>query len=161
MTDLLLITSAIAALSTGLVAGAFLTFSDFVMRSLAAAEPAAGIQSMQNINREVFKTVFMVLLLGMAVLSPMIAGYAAFALAGPAAAWLIAGGVLYFVGTFLVTAAFNVPRNQRLDRMDYLEADTAVYWKRYVREWTIWNSVRTVASLLAAVCYFAAFAQLA
>ena len=45
--------------ATGLVAGVFLTFSDFVMRSLRAAEPAAGMDAMQWINRVVYRSVFM------------------------------------------------------------------------------------------------------
>ena len=62
--------------ASAIVAGVFLTFSDFVMQSLAAANPAGGIQSMQIINRKVFKTVFMVLLLGMSALSPALISYA-------------------------------------------------------------------------------------
>ena len=53
------------AMATGLVAGVFLTFSDFVMKSLFAAEPAAGTEAMQIINRKVYNSIFMVLLIGM------------------------------------------------------------------------------------------------
>lgn len=38
----------------GLVAGVFLTFSDFVMRSLGAVTPASGIAAIQSINRRVY-----------------------------------------------------------------------------------------------------------
>ena len=41
-----------------LLAGVFLSFSDFVMRSLAATQPAGGIEAMQQINRKVFRTLF-------------------------------------------------------------------------------------------------------
>ena len=64
------------AVACALVAGVFLTFSDFVMRSLAGAKTAAGIESMQVINREVYRSVFIVLLLGMAAVSPLLIGYA-------------------------------------------------------------------------------------
>ena len=37
---------AAASVAAGLVAGVFLTFSDFVMRSLGAAAPAAGMEAM-------------------------------------------------------------------------------------------------------------------
>ena len=71
-----LIVSEVSVIVCGLVAGVFLTFSDFVMKSLAASRPASGIESMQIINRKVFKTVFMALLLGMSALSPLLTGYA-------------------------------------------------------------------------------------
>ena len=64
-----LIVCEISVIACVLVSGVFLTFSDFVMKSLAAANPVGGIESMQIINRKVFKSVFMVLLLGMSGLS--------------------------------------------------------------------------------------------
>jgi len=55
-----------------------------------------------------------------------------------------------------VTAAANVPRNGALLRMDPDAPETAVYWRSYVREWTLWNHVRTVASAGAALSYLLA-----
>lgn len=49
-----------------LVAGVFQSFSDFVMRGLIFAEPVGGAQSMQMINRTVMRSVFIILLLGLA-----------------------------------------------------------------------------------------------
>ncbi|WP_078569715.1 hypothetical protein [Thioclava sp. F36-7] len=62
-----------ATLATGLVAGVFLTFSDFVMRALGRAELAAGIEAMQMINREVYRSLFATLLLGLAFVSILLA----------------------------------------------------------------------------------------
>ena len=39
----------------------FLTFSDFVMKSLFASQPATGTEAMQIINRKVYHSIFMVL----------------------------------------------------------------------------------------------------
>ena len=64
----------ISVIACGLVSGVFLTFSDFVMRSLDGARTAAGVEVMQVINREVFRSVFMFLLLGMSALSPFLIG---------------------------------------------------------------------------------------
>ena len=72
----------ISVIACGLVSGVFLTFSDFVMRSLDRAETAAGIEVMQVINREVFRSIFMFLLLGMSALSPLLIGYAYFRVTG-------------------------------------------------------------------------------
>lgn len=144
---------AAAAIATGLVAGVFLTFSDFVMRSLNAAQPAAGMEAMQMINRTVYRSVFMVLLMGMVPVSAAIAALAALHAAGAASAWLFAGGVLYVAGVFLVTAICNVPMNKRLDRLDSGGSEGLAYWAEYSRVWTWWNHVRTIASLGAASCY--------
>ena len=108
-----------------LVAGVFLTFSDFVMRSLAATQAAGGIEAMQHINRKVFRTLFMVLLIGMAIVSPLMAAAAFWQVSGPASAWIIAAAVTYVIGTFGVTVVFNVPMNERLDRMAHDSAIAA------------------------------------
>jgi uncharacterized membrane protein len=65
---------------------------------------------------------------------------------------LLAAGLCYLVGSFGVTVIFNVPRNERLARMESDSAQAADYWPVYVREWLLWNHVRTVASLAAAAC---------
>ncbi|MEC7291572.1 MAG: hypothetical protein VXW22_15925, partial [Pseudomonadota bacterium] len=46
-------------LSASLVAGVFQTFSDFVMGGLMRAKPASGIDAMQQLNRTVFRSVFL------------------------------------------------------------------------------------------------------
>lgn len=148
-----LIVYAGAALLSGMVAGVFLAFSDFVMRSLRAATPLAGIEAMQEINRKVFSSIFLVWLLGLAPVSALLAGYAWFRIDGPAADWFIAGGAIYVIGTFLVTMLGNVPMNNRLDRMAPAGAETVGYWETYATFWTLWNHVRTVASGLAALCF--------
>jgi uncharacterized membrane protein len=40
----------VAALGSGLVAGIFFAFSNFVMKALARVSPAQGIAAMQSIN---------------------------------------------------------------------------------------------------------------
>ncbi|MDF1671298.1 MAG: DUF1772 domain-containing protein [Roseovarius sp.] len=144
-----------------LVAGVFLAFSDFVMTSLAKAEPAGAIQSMQIINREVFQTIFMVLLLGMSAVSPMIVLYAIGTDIGGAQNWIMAAGALYFAGTFIVTLVFNVPMNNRLDRMQFDSNEAAAYWLHYVPNWRFWNWVRAIAAALASLCLLIATVILA
>lgn len=152
-TEFILYASASAALITGIIAGVFMAFSDFVMRSLSAASPVVGIQSMQLINRKVYGSVFLVLLLGMAPVSAAIATYAYTSLSGPAASWLITGGAIYVLGVFVVTMAGNVPMNKRLDGMDKDTPASTAYWAIYAKVWTNWNHLRTVASAGSAFCY--------
>jgi len=139
-----------------LVAGVLLTFSDFVMRSLNGARTAAGIEVMQLINREVFKTVFMTLAAGLLLMSPVLMGYAYVNLVGPAATLIIAGGTLYVAGV-AVTLVFNVPMNDRLARLESSGTDGAAYWTNtYFPRWTFWNWVRVICCAAAAGCYLIA-----
>ncbi|MFN3262145.1 MAG: DUF1772 domain-containing protein [Pikeienuella sp.] len=138
-------------LAYALVAGVFLAFSDFIMRSLALTGGVGGVEAMQVINREVFRWVFMALFLGMAAVSILIAGYAWAQLNGPAGTLIGAAALVYLVGVFGVTVAFNVPMNQALAGMELSSEATRDYWLQiYVPRWTFWNSVRTAAAALSA-----------
>lgn len=152
----------VSVIACGLVAGVFLSFSDFVMRSLDGAKPAAGVEVMQGINREVLGSLFMVLLLAMSALSPFLLGYAYLHVAGSASVLIMTGGAIYFAGVFVVTLVFNVPMNGRLAAKDYGAAEAATYWtKTYRPHWTFWNSVRTLAAAASASCYLVACVWLA
>ena len=96
----------------GVVSGVFLTFSDFVMRSLGAARTAAGVEVMQFINREVYRSVFMFLLLGMSAFSLFLVVYAYFRLAGPATSWVMAGGTIYFTVCVCRVGCVQCPNEQ-------------------------------------------------
>lgn len=143
-----------SAMVMALVAGVFLAFSDFVMRSLEKASPAAGLEAMQQINREVYSSVFLVWLMGLAPVSAGLAAYAWYAVDGPARNWFIAGALIYLVGTVAVTIFGNVPMNQRLDTMRAMSEDTRQYWDFYAPVWTAWNHIRTGASASAAAAFF-------
>lgn len=148
-------------IACGLVAGVFLTFSDFVMKSLAATDTAGGIQAMQNINEKVMPTLFMVLLLGISAAAPVLGVYAYLSVPFPSAVWIIAGCLAYCFGVFLVTVIFNVPMNNRLARLQNTAPEAAVYWRHYLRRWSAWNHVRTLASGAAAVCFLIGASSLA
>ncbi|WP_382162736.1 DUF1772 domain-containing protein [Hydrogenophaga sp. ANAO-22] len=144
-TDLLALLTALGAATVG---GVFYGFSTFVMKALAQLPAAQGVAAMQRINIVVINPWFMGAFMGTLLLS--IACVVVAVMAGSAA--LLAGGLLYALGTFGVTMAFNVPRNNRLARLDPASSDAAAYWPTYVREWTRWNHVRTGAALVAAAC---------
>lgn len=159
--ELILVFIQVSVIAYALVAGVFLAFSDFVMASLAKAEPSGAIQSMQIINQKVFRTVFMVLLLGMSAVSPVIVVYAISTDLGNAQNWIVAAGAIYFVGTFIITLVFNVPMNNRLDRLHFASDDAATYWLHYVPAWRFWNWVRAIAAALASICLLIATVALA
>lgn len=140
-------------LCSALVAGVFQSFSDFIMRSLAAAHPAAGIEAMQWINRKVYRSFFLVMLLGLA---PAAIGFAVFAhvtLTGMERNWIFAGAATYLVAVFGITMLGNVPMNNRLDRVNRSTAEAVTYWRTYARTWTRFNHVRTIGSVVTAVCF--------
>ncbi len=146
----------IAGLAVALVAGVFLGFSDFIMRGLAQAPASQGAAGMVGLNRTVYRSVFMVLLLGLVPVSGTLGLMAFWQFEGTARALTLAGGAAYLIGVFAVTGMGNVPMNKRLDAMDAQPRETANYWPLYAQRWTQLNHVRTAASALAAVCWLAA-----
>lgn len=136
-----------------LVAGVFLTFSDFVMKSLGLAKPAAGMEAMQYINRKVYGSFFMVLLMGGSIASAALAVYAYFEMTSDAAIWFVAGGASYFLGVFVLTLLANVPMNKRLDKMDGETELGQTYWLQYLSVWTAWNHIRTGSSAASSICF--------
>lgn len=153
MTDVVALVSAIGA---GLIGGVFFAFSAFVMQALAQLPPGQGVAAMQRINVVVLNPLFLGVFLGTALLA--IAGFilAFLPWSAPRSLLMVAAAALYVVGCFGVTVAFNVPRNERLARLADTP-DALAYWPAYVREWTRWNHVRTVASILSAALFAAAW----
>ena len=150
----------ISGFAMALVAGVFLGFSDFIMRGLAQAPANKGAAGMVGLNRTVYRSVFMALLMSMVPVA-LALGFAALWLDGALPKMLIiTGAVAYLTGVFLVTGAGNVPMNTRLDAMTTAPQDTAVYWPEYVRRWTGLNHIRTTASAFAALCWLFAAVQL-
>lgn len=143
--DLLALLTALGAATVG---GVFFGFSSFVMKALSQLPVPQGVAAMQRINVVVINPWFMGAFMGTLLLSVACVGAA---LMSDSFA-LLAAGLLYAVGTFGVTMAFNVPRNNRLARLEAASADAAAYWPVYVSEWTRWNHVRTGAALVAAAC---------
>ena len=143
-------------LASALVAGVFLAFSDFVIAGLARSAGHGGLESMQHLNRTVFRSLFLALFLALVPLTMLAAGYAAMQLGGAARALPIAGGIVYFSATFLVTVTANVPMNERLDALPPDGREAAAYWRSYVPAWTRWNHLRTAGSALCALCFLQA-----
>ena len=146
----------VAALGAGVMAGIFFAFSVFMMTALGRLPPPAGIAAMQSINAAILNPLFFVVFFGTAVLCLLAAVAAIVEWPLPEAFYLIAGRVLYLVGAMLVTMQRNVPLNLALDRSNPESAEGALLWLRYLRVWTAWNHVRTVASLAAMAAFILA-----
>lgn len=148
--------TALGVLGTGLVAGVFCAFSTFVMRGLADLPPAQGVAAMQAVNRAAVRPAFMLLFLGTTMLCVVVTVVTFVLWPDEGTAELLVGGVLYLAGSFGLTVVANIPRNEALARLDPDSPEAAAYWPEYVREWTLWNHVRALASVAAALAYLVA-----
>lgn len=133
-----------AAIGAGLIAGVFFTFSNFVMAALARTP--GGAAAMREINRTVLNPGFLGVFLGTAVVCLLVAVLAMFSGLSRVSMLQIAGSACYVLGTFLVTIVRNVPLNDRL-----VSNDDDAFWAEYLRRWTFWNHVRTVAAVASAI----------
>lgn len=146
----------VAALGAGLVAGTFFAFSTFIMPALSRLAPAEGVAAMQSINVTVFSRVFMSVFLGTAALALALAVSALAAWHRPGSALQIGGALAYLVGSLGVTVAANVPRNEAIARLAPPSTEAIAMWPRYVAEWTTYNHARALAALASAALLIAA-----
>ena len=149
--DLLFTLTLITALGCGMVGGMLFVFSSSVMKALDRLPPAQGIAAMQSINVVVINPWFMGAFFGTAAVCVLVLVFSLLRWNEAEAVYLLSGGLVYLIGTILVTMAFNVPRNDALASVDPESADGAKLWARYVPSWTAWNHLRTATALAAAV----------
>lgn len=140
-----------AAVSTATVGGIFYAFSTFVMKGLDRTEPVEALTAMRGINSEAQANApFLILFIGSSLLALGVGIAAALRLSQPGGGYVLAGAVLGLVA-FVVTMAFNVPLNNRLDALNPANLTTVEAlreWRAYLVPWTAWNHVRTVAPVL-------------
>jgi uncharacterized membrane protein len=147
-----------SAIGCGLLGGLYFAFSTFVMTALGRIGQAEGIAAMNAINVEIVKSLFMPFFLGTTLTTAALAVMAVFRWSEPGAMAMLAGGVLYVVGMFVVTMVFNVPLNDALAAVDPSSTDATSLWARYLNDWTLWNHVRTISSTAACALFIAAVA---
>jgi len=120
------------AIGCGLLGGLYLAFSTFIMTSLGRIGQVAGISAMNAINVDIVRSLFMPFFLGTTLVSAVLAGLAIFR-------WGEPGALAMMVG-------------------DPSIADAASLWARYLKDWTFWNHVRTIACTGASALFIAAIA---
>ena len=130
----------IAAAASGLIAGLFFAFSTAVMPGLADLPAEHARHAMRRINVRIQNPLFLLVFAGNVVLCGIEVFQGRYV-----------GGLLYIVGSFLLTMFVNVPMNNRLERTD------DAYWPEYLRKWTLWNHVRGFASLASMVILLLGF----
>ncbi|KRB21066.1 MULTISPECIES: DUF1772 domain-containing protein [Mesorhizobium] len=143
----------IAAMSSGLVAGVFFAFSNFVMAALARLPVPQGIAAMNSINVTVITPTFMTALFGTGLLCLVLIAAAIMGWSQSGSYWLLAGAVIYLIGNPIVTMVFNVPLNDALATVDAATSNGAAVWANHLSQWVMWNHVRTITAIVAMACF--------
>ena len=141
----------VAAVGSVVVGGVFFAFSNFVMAGLRRTGAEAGSASMQSINVTVLNPWFLGLFAGTGLASAVLLVPQVAALDSTSGRIGLAASLSYIVGVFVVTGAYNVPRNNRLAAMEGSRAQE--YWPEYDRQWSRANHVRTAFGVAAGALY--------
>ncbi len=155
MDQLFILLVIVCALGSGAIGGVFFAFSNFVMPALARIAPAEGIHAMQAINVTVLNRLFLGTFMGTGVLSLAAIAVALLRWDGLGSLCAVLAGATYILGSILVTMRGNVPLNNALMRAQ-ADALGEATWRGYVRDWTKWNTVRTIACFVAMVLFIVA-----
>ncbi len=134
------------AICSGLMAGVYLAFSSFIMRSFAALDTAAAINAMNAINTCILRSLFMPLFFGSTLVAALLCGAGIRHWNTPGAFQAVSAGLIYALGMFAVTAGFNVPLNNALAKAQAGNNEARKAWTAYLSRWTRWNTIRTIAS---------------
>lgn len=147
-----------AAISVGIMAGVYFTFSVFVMQSLDALERPAGMVAMQSINRIILRSLFLPLFFTSSLACLLLAVFGLMQWSSAGAWQMVIGGALYIVGMLVVTMIGNVPLNNALEATDAAGPDAEAMWRRYLQRWLPWNHVRTVSCTASLILLIGAIA---
>jgi uncharacterized membrane protein len=141
-----------AALTTAAAGGVYLGFSSMVMPALRSARGSDAVATMNRINVRAVRSTFMVAFVGSALTCLGTGIVVLGALPRADAILALIGAVLGLVA-FVVTAAVNVPLNNRLATTTDGSTFTA-----FEQRWRRGNAVRGASSLLGAASLIASLA---
>jgi uncharacterized membrane protein len=160
MDEFIFVVTFLAALGTALLAGNFFAFSAFLMRALGGLSAERGIVAMQAITVAIKWPVFLILFFGTAALCAVLACSALLHWGAPGSCYLLAGTLLFLLGTFAVTMMRNVPFNRELIAVAPDTKDARDLWKRFQASWSMWNHVRTISAFLACAALILALVEM-
>ncbi|SCX34063.1 DUF1772 domain-containing protein [Mycolicibacterium fluoranthenivorans] len=133
---------AATTIGSAAVGGIFYAFSSFVMPGLDRTGAADAATAMRGVNAEAQANApFLALFFGTTLLAMVLGALAIMQWGRPGSGYLVAGAALAVLPA-LITIAFNVPLNDKLDG--------GLDWRAYLGPWTAWNHARTVTALLGA-----------
>lgn len=132
----------LAAVSSGMLAGLFFTWSNAVLPGLTAVDPRTATQAMTSANEVIQNPAFGLLFMGALPLLLLAAVAAGLERRWLAAGLLAVGAVIVLVGVLGVTFVVNLPLNDALAASD----GSAQAWSDFTARWQPANVIRTVAS---------------
>ena len=159
MDRLLTASTLLAALGSGLVAGAFFAFSAFVLGALARLPPPSGIAAMQSIIIAIRSPLFLAAFFGTAALAALMGIVATLKWSEPGALYLLIGSLLYLNLPFGVTLMKNLPLNNKLAPMKPEGAESARFWNEFRPVWSLWNHLRWIGALAASASFILALTE--
>lgn len=143
MDELQYLVQVYTTISFGLMAGIYFIFSNTIMRALSNIPAVQASEAMVKINREILNPFFFVLFWGSCIGACFT--IVTFISKGTSTLMLIAA-TIFLMGSTLVTLLINVPLNEKLAAMVYLNDNVMEFWKVYRKNWTRWNHVRTLCA---------------
>ncbi|MDC5697181.1 DUF1772 domain-containing protein [Intrasporangium calvum] len=150
----------LSATASGVMGGVLFAFSSFVMPALRRLPVTEAVAAMQAVNEAAPRALMLPLVLS----GPGAVLVAAWALTRSGvpslAKGLLVAGAVAGVAAFAITAAYHVPRNDRLARVEAGSEAAAAAWESYVPGWVALNHARTVLSLVSAGLVIAAATHL-
>lgn len=152
-TDLAFISTLIALIIYGLIAGFFYAYSVDVMPALDQLPAQSAIHAMQEINIAVRNPVFFATFFGPLFLGALTMVLIVLAKNKKATIYCLLALLIYFLTAFLPTSSINVPMNIELGMINLPinEAEALKIWSVYSEKWTFWNTLRTIGSTTALI----------
>lgn len=138
------------------ISGILYGFSDFIMRGLNSLAPKSAIAAMRGINTTVYRSLFMILFVGLVATSIIASVWLTIVHGWQDSVYVILGSFLYIFGMFMVTGRGNVPLNESLGRSDIEGGDSERIWSDYYIQWTRLNTLRCLFGVLAGVSWVVA-----
>ena len=146
---LLLVLTVLAAVGSGLIGGVFFIFSTTIMRAFGRLPVGEGVAAMNMINVVIINPMFLGVFLGTGLMSSVLAVMAIIGWPRTGSGWILTAAMIYLIGSLAITMVFNVPMNNALADANSVSSEGQKLWADYLRNWTFWNHVRTIASLAA------------
>ncbi|MFD2165880.1 DUF1772 domain-containing protein [Thalassotalea euphylliae] len=134
-TSLIAIVEALLQLSMIIMVGLYFTFSNTVMLALSTRRD--GANTMIEINRQILNPLFLACF--------FLSGFAGLYFFVSHSGFQSIAGLVFVIGTTLVTAVYNVPLNNRL--RDASKDTLPHVWQAYLAKWVFWNHVRTASAV--------------
>ena len=148
MTTLMRTVTLATALGAGVLGGVFVGFSTFVMPALDRLAAGEAVRAMRSMNVTAPRGLAVPLAVS-ALGSLAVGGWALLHTDGSTRSLLVSGAVTG-LAALAVTAAYHVPRNEALGRVDAGSAVAAQAWQGYAPGWVALNGVRAALSLVSA-----------